>query len=101
MPKPLAQRLRSDSVGEFRRAARARFAEGEVLAGAGHGLGAIHLWGYAVEMTLKAAYFRAVGTIDRRSITSRDLRNARDSAGGLLGVPGPATCTTWNSGRCC
>ncbi len=57
MPRRLLDRCNDDSLREFRAAARQRFNDALVLAANGRRTGAIYLWGYAVEMTLKAAYF--------------------------------------------
>ena len=64
----------------FRAAARVRYAEGLVLADAGHSGGAVYLWGYAGEMILKAAYFRAIGFTPGRPILPVDLRAAKAGA---------------------
>ncbi len=47
---------------------------------AGRGLVAIYLWGYAAEMTLKAAYFSRVKQFgDSAKITMRDINTEIDS----------------------
>ena len=69
MPRRLLERARPDSVREFRAAARARFADGLALAGAGRRTGAIYLWGYSAEMTLKAAFFTLTGVGETDPIT--------------------------------
>ena len=76
MPKNLIQRLRKDSVAEFEAAALARFQDGIELEARGRPLAAIYLWGYAAEMTLKAAYFRLIGFTSSRVLTFSDLRAA-------------------------
>lgn len=68
-------------------AARLRFGEGELLAAHGHSLGAVYLFGYAIEMTLKAGYFRLAGHGDTQPITARDLYDAR--------VVAPTLGVTW------
>lgn len=80
MPKPLRERLPKDSIAEFRRAARQRYADGLHLERAGRPLAAVYLWGYAAEMVLKAGYFRAVGFARGRPISAYDLRAARAGA---------------------
>ena len=55
MPRRLVDRCQADSIREFRASARQRYEDGLALAGAGKGTAAIYLWGYASEMTLKAA----------------------------------------------
>lgn len=79
----LLDRLGADSVRGFRRAARERFADGVALAESGRRTGAVYQWGYAVEMTLKAAYFRFAGWTPIRPIEAGDLRAARDTAAAL------------------
>jgi hypothetical protein len=61
-------KLVPESISEFRLAARDRFEEAIELAAAGHRTGAIYLWGYAAEMTLKAAYFSLIGFDDSKPI---------------------------------
>src|SRR5437899_6607599 len=69
MPKRLPARWRPESIREFRVSAQRRFDEGMALAAGGHRTGAIYLWGYAAEMTLKAAYFAVIGLAEREPIT--------------------------------
>ncbi len=69
MPKRLPDRRAPDSIREFRAAARERYEDGLVLAANGRRTGAIYLWGYSVEMTLKAAYFRLIGRPETAVIT--------------------------------
>lgn len=90
MPKRIPTRCAPDSIQEFRQAARQRFREGGWLAVAGHRTGAIYLWGYAAEMTLKAAYFGVIGLSATQPIGMTDLLAAAANAP-RLGVlwPGP------------
>lgn len=83
MPKPLLQRLRIDSVQEFRRSAFERIEDGYRLAAADRRLGAIYLWGYATEMLLKSAYFSAVGFKATDPVAIADLNNAKNQAPSL------------------
>lgn len=76
MPRRLLERCRPDSIGGFVAAAEQRHHDGNVLAMNGRRTAAIYLWGYAVEMLLKAAYFRAVGFPSPQPITFADLRSA-------------------------
>ena len=69
MPRRLIERCHSDSIREFRESARNRYDDGLILASAGHRTAAIYLWGYAVEMTLKAAYFALIGLAEDDVIT--------------------------------
>ena len=79
------------SVGEFRRAARLRFAEAKRAAGADDRLIGIYLAGYAAEMTLKATYFRIDGKKPTDLIAMPDLFAARDRYKVLLGSKWPGT----------
>src|SRR5947209_17216833 len=69
MPKRLPARWQPESIREFRASAQKRFDEGLALAGQGRRTGAIYLWGYAAEMTLKAAHFRFTGLAETDVIT--------------------------------
>lgn len=88
MPRRLLDRCLPDSVREFRAAAFQRSQDAHSLAAAGRRTAAIYLWGYAAEMTLKAAYFSALGFPETRPITMGDLRGAVTAALGL-GVAWP------------
>jgi hypothetical protein len=88
MPKRLVERLRSDSIHEFRCAAKERIADGDALAAVGRGLAAIYLWGYAAEMALKASFFEASLYNSRRPIEKLDLHSAKPRAA-KLGVAWP------------
>jgi hypothetical protein len=83
MPKRLLERCRPDSVAEFQAAARQRLRDGLSLAAQGRRTAAIYLWGYAAEMTLKAAYFRVIGFPWSQQISLKDLHAAKVKAGGL------------------
>jgi len=77
MPKKLIDRCQTDSIREFRLAARQRFNDGLALAAAGQRTGAIYMWGYTAEMTVKAAYFSLIGLAERATITwNSDLQPA-------------------------
>ncbi len=58
------------------------------MAAADRRTAAIYLWGYAAEMTLKAAYFAVIGFAEAQAITLADLRAAALNAPGL-GVSWP------------
>ena len=60
MPLTLAARIGTDTLGKLERAARRRYAEALHLA-PDEPLGAIYLFGYTIEIRLKAAYYRVVG----------------------------------------
>jgi hypothetical protein len=89
VPKLLLDRCGPDCVLEFRRSAILRFREGSILAGQGHGTSAIYLWGYAAEMTLKAAYFRLSGFTPTQAIHLADLRQAAFNHAPTLGITWP------------
>jgi hypothetical protein len=57
MPRRLPARWQPECIREFRASARQRFNDALALAAAGRRTGAIYLWGYSAEMTLKASYF--------------------------------------------
>jgi hypothetical protein len=69
MPRRLIDRCQPDSIREFRAAARLRYNDGLALSGAGNRTAAIYLWGYAAEMTLKAAYFSLFGLAEDAVLT--------------------------------
>ena len=79
MPKPLLSRLRPDSIAEFRAAARQRWLDGRAAAANNRRTAAIYLWGYASEMTIKAAYFALINFHSGQSITMMDLNSARNT----------------------
>jgi len=61
MPKRLLARCKPDSIDEFKLAAHQRYNDGLILSLKGRRTAAIYVWGYAIEMTLKAAYFSFLG----------------------------------------
>ena len=92
MPRLLPNRFATECVREFELAALARHADANCLADTGRRTGAIYLYGYTVEMLLKAAYFRSIGFADDRAIGWGDLSgavgNGPASQARLLGLPG-------------
>jgi hypothetical protein len=76
MPRSLRDRCRPDSICEFFAAAQERYVDGMKAAAADRRTAAIYLWGYAAEMTLKAAYFRVIGFHDLQAITLAHLSTA-------------------------
>jgi hypothetical protein len=76
----LLQRVSHDCVQGFRAAAHARYADGCVLAEKGRRLAAIYLWGYAAEMTIKAAYFTLHGFTVAQLIDGAALARATHEA---------------------
>jgi len=91
MPKRLLARWQPESSPEFRASARQRFEEGLALAGLGHRTGAIYLWGYSAEMTLKAAYFGVIGLTEIEVITwPSHIQPAINRGRHVLGIAWPA-----------
>jgi len=82
MPKGLIDRFRTECIQEFRAAASQRYLDGVTLMSQSRRTAAIYLWGYAAEMTLKAAYFQAVGFPASQRIVNADLKSARNTATG-------------------
>ncbi len=80
MPRTLINRCQPDSIREFRAAAAERYLDGASAAHAGRRTAAIYLWGYVAEMTLRAAYFDAIGYPLGRHITAADLRAASNNS---------------------
>jgi hypothetical protein len=79
VPKPLRDRWQPDSIREFRAAARQRFDDGIALAGQKRRTGAIYMWGYSAEMTLKAAYFSLIGVAETDALSMNDINTAINS----------------------
>jgi hypothetical protein len=96
MVPPLHERGR-DCVAEFENAAVQRFAEAEVLLKRSRHLGAIYLFGYSVEMRVKAAFFRNAGFTDGRLISREDRSHAIGMSAtlGLPASPGPHDIAGW------
>lgn len=90
-----------DSIAGFERAAAQRYRDAEVLRRANRRLSAIYLYGYAVEMWVKAAYFRAIftqgGLSSKTQIDSLRRRMAENEwiVLGLPKKPGPHDIAGW------
>jgi hypothetical protein len=103
MPILLAdpRRLGTDVVPTLEKAAAQRLAEADTLWEAGHGLAAIYLYGYSVEMRIKAAYFRfdfQTQGLDPRTIIDaarRNLAAGQFAALGLRKKPGQHDVLGW------
>jgi hypothetical protein len=91
MPRSLPTRFLPESQREFRNAALRRYQEGVSLSLAGRDFrtGAIYLWGYCAEMTLKAAYFRLLGHAETAPITWNNIFQAIHRARTAFGVAWP------------
>lgn len=85
---PLVNRLGVDTISSFQRAAPERFTEAELLGGHHNPLAAIYLYGYSIEMIIKAAYFRTRGHTATQEITDADRRAA-------LGGDNPHNFVRW------
>jgi hypothetical protein len=89
MPRRLLDRWQPESIREFRASARSRYEEGLSLAVEGYRTGAIYLWGYAAEMTLKAAYFTLMGRPETDVLTWGADINPAIAGGFVLGIAWP------------
>src|SRR3954464_7232409 len=89
MPRRLLDRCQPDSIREFRAAARRRYDDALTLAAAGRPTGAIYLFGYTAEMTLKAAYFALAGLAETDVITWPGHLLPAIRLGQGLGIPWP------------
>jgi hypothetical protein len=89
MPKRLLDRCQPDSIVEFRSSALQRFDDGLALAASERRAGAIYLWGYAAEMTLKAAYFSLIGLAQTYAITWQADIQPAIARGKFLGINWP------------
>jgi hypothetical protein len=67
MPRELLNRIGVDTLAKLEAAATRRYAEAGRLA-ADEPLGALYLYGYTIEMRLKAAYYRLVGVAENWDI---------------------------------
>jgi hypothetical protein len=87
----------TDSIEQFEAAAPQRLAEAERLSKRSHHLGAIYLYGYSVEMRVKAIYFRNAGFALHQVITREDRNHAANMYGtlGLLVRPGQHDIANW------
>ncbi len=86
LPKLLVNRLGDDTITEFRAAAQIRNEDARQLADSGRTTAAVYLWGYAAEMTLKAAWFSLLGTPSNTPIPRKDLHAAMDMAKRTYGI---------------
>lgn len=86
-----------DTVAEFEAAATQRFNEAERLGQRSHHLGAVYLFGYSVEMRVKALFFRNAGFATKQVITRQDRTDAADMYAtlGLLTRPGQHDVSGW------
>ncbi|MGA2060083.1 MAG: hypothetical protein ABSG67_06350 [Thermoguttaceae bacterium] len=81
MPRLLVERFTEDSISQFRASAVIRNQDAWELYYRDRFSAAIYLWGYAVEMTLKSAWFSNVlDYADNYHIEPKNLYQARDLA---------------------
>ncbi len=76
MPRRLPERCRPDCIEGFRNAAIQRHADALNLAQSERRTAAIYLWGYVVEMVMKASYFDLIGMDPKAPITRAELKDA-------------------------
>jgi hypothetical protein len=80
MALKLAARAGGDTLRKLESAARLRFREAERLHAQGEGLGAVYLYGYSVEIRLKAAYYRTIGLVPGSAMDSNLHRKPAEAA---------------------
>lgn len=80
----LVHRAGLDTLGKLEAAASLRFREARVLHKRGEQLGAIHLYGYSVEIRLKVAYYHTIGLVSSTVIDRRLHRRPAEVAIGLM-----------------
>lgn len=94
MPRLLPDRLATDCIQEYEHGAIERYTDVGRLADTGRRTGAIYLYGYVVEMFLKAAFLRLAGHADEDPIGIATLRgyvgDRPTSTARSLGLPGTA-----------
>lgn len=96
MPLTLVQRSGRDSLGKLESAAVFRMREAEALYADGQRLGAVYLYGYVIEISLKAAYYRVIGLVPSTLIDKHLHRlPAENAIKAMTGLPshlqGPAS----------
>lgn len=87
MPLTLVRRAGKDTLAKLEAAARKRFREAEVLYAHGEELGAIYLFGYSIEMRLKAAYYHAIGLAPSSAIEKLHRKPAEDAIDAMPLLP--------------
>jgi hypothetical protein len=85
----LIERCSPDCILEFRRASAIRHQDACLLAKKDRRTAAIYLWGYAAEMTLKAAYFTLAGFSETQPIRPKDLSLAMGPSARSCGFSWP------------
>ncbi|MFI5378994.1 MAG: hypothetical protein ACHRHE_06845 [Tepidisphaerales bacterium] len=80
MRKPLVERAGNDTLGKLEAAALSRMREAEALYSAGQRLGAVYLYGYVIEISLKAACYRIIGLVPGTVIDRKLHRRPAEDA---------------------
>src|SRR6185437_16834464 len=88
MPLTLVKRSGRDSLGTLEASALVRMREAEVLYLDGQRLGAVYLYGYAIEISLKTAYYRVIGLVPA-ALIDKGLHRipAEKSIKAMIGLP--------------
>jgi hypothetical protein len=88
MPLTLVRRSGRDSLGKLEAAAIGRMREAEALFVAGQRLGAVCLYGYVIEISLKTAYYRLIGLVPA-TLVDKHLHRfpAENSIKAMVGLP--------------
>lgn len=87
----LVDRAGSDTLRKLECSATLRFREGSKLHGLGELLGATYLFGYAIEITLKVAYYYTIGLVPSSEISYSHRKTAEAQIMPLLTPPGSIT----------
>lgn len=80
MALTLVHRAGVDTLAKLSAAAPRRFREAQALLAQGESLGAIYLFGYSIEIRLKAAYYRTIGLVPGTIIDARLHRKPAERA---------------------
>ena len=88
MPLTLVRRSGCDSLGKLEASVLLRMREAEALYLGGQRLGAVYLYGYVIEISLKTAYYRVIGLVSATVIHKQLHRlPAENAIKALIGLP--------------
>jgi len=88
MPLTLVRRSGSDTLGKLEASTIMRMREAEALRAVGQRLGAVYLYGYVIESSLKTAYYRVIGLVPATPVDKRLHRwRAEDAIKSMIGLP--------------
>ena len=88
MPLTLVRRSGTDALGKLEAASVLRMREAEVLYISGERLGAVYLYGYVIETSLKTAYYRVIGLVPLTPIDKQLHRwPAENAIKAMIGLP--------------